>query len=332
MMINWEVKKMFKSKNGIITLILFFILSTSMVFIKPQLEGVSDYKDTNKSSISTEEQFNMKIELLRTVSVNDEKDQISKELKEISNKKLAAIKFNEYKDIRFWKVFNYRAFHPLMAVIMVIIMIIIFSNIYTEEIVSTVDNLILSSRNKNKVLYSKLALSIGTPAMLYIVYLAIQFVVTYVQNGKPINGGLQAIRILDNPLLLKDAYTIYGFILLKISIMVIILITLGVFASLFSFITENSIQSTSGFLTFIFLGKLITLIKGLPKEILVIFSKINYIDLIFNFNDFAGMYFGRLKVFSITVDIINLSVGIMIVTLFIGIFSCTSIFRKFLTR
>jgi len=331
-MINWEVKKIFKSKNGIITLILFFILSTSMVFIKPQLEGVSDYKDTNKSSISAEEQFNMKIELLRTVSVNDEKDDASKELKEISNKKLAAIKFNEYKDIRFWKVFNYRAFHPLMAVIMVIIMIIIFSNIYTDEIVSTVDNLILSSRNKNKVLYSKLALSIGLPAMLYVVYLAIQFIVTYIQNGRPITGGLQAIRILDNPLLLKDAYTIYGFILLKISIMVIILITLGVFASLFSFITENSIQSTSGLLTFIFLGKLIILIKWLPKEILMIFSKINYIDLIFNFNDFAGMYLGRLKVFSITVDIINLSVGIMIATLFIGIFSCTSIFRKFLTR
>lgn len=278
-MINWEIKKMFKSRNGIIALILFFILFISMVFIKPQLGGGSAYKD-----------------------------------------------------ITFWKVFNYRAFHPLMTSIMLIIIIIIFSNIYTDEVISTVDNLILSSRNKNKVLYSKLALSIGVPTFLYIVYLAIQFIITNIQYGKPINGELQAIRIFDNPLLLKDGYTIYKFVLLKIGIMLIILISLGVLASLFSFITTNSTQSTSGFLIFIFLGKAMTLIKFLPKEALLIFSKINFIDLIFNFNEFAGMYSGRLKVFTMSLDVTNLCLEIMIVTLFIGIFSCTSIFRKFLTR
>jgi hypothetical protein len=278
-MINWEIKKIFKSRNGIIALILFFILFISMVFIKPQLGGGGGYKD-----------------------------------------------------ITFWKVFNYRAFHPLMTSIMLIIIIIIFSNIYTDEVISTVDNLILSSRNKNKVLYSKLALSIGVPTFLYIVYLALQFIITNIQYGKPINGGLQAIRIFDNPLLLKDGYTIYKFVLLKIGIMLIILISLGVLASLFSFITTNSIQSTSGFLIFIFLGKAMTLIKFLPKEVLLIFSKINFIDLIFNFNEFAGMYSGRLKVFSTSLDVTNLCLGIMIVTLFIGIFLCTNIFKKFLTR
>ncbi|GAA0716807.1 hypothetical protein GCM10008905_01730 [Clostridium malenominatum] len=276
MMINWEVKKIFKSKNGIITSILFFILSISMIFIKPQLEGINN--------------------------------------------------------IQFWKVFNYRAFHPLMTSIMLIIIIIIFSNIYTDEIISTVDNLILSSRNKNKTLYSKLALSIGVPTVIYSVYLAMEFIITYIQCGKPINGGLQAIKILDNPLLVKDGYTIYGYVLLKIGIMLVIFMTLGVLASLFSFITTNSIQSTSGFLIFIFLGKVTTLIKWLPKEILLILSKINFIDLIFNFNEFAGMHFGRLKVFSMTLDITNLCLVIMVSTLFIAIFSCTNIFRKFLTR
>lgn len=276
MMINWEVKKIFKSKNGIITSILFFILSISMIFIKPQLDGINN--------------------------------------------------------IQFWKVFNYRAFHPLMTSIMLIIIIIIFSNIYTDEIISTVDNLILSSRNKNKTLYSKLALSIGVPTIIYSVYLAMEFIITYIQFGKPINAGLQAIKILDNPLLVKGGYTIYGYILLKIGIMLVIFMTLGVLASLFSFITTNSIQSTSGFLIFIFLGKVMTLIKWLPKEILLILSKINFIDLIFNFNEFAGMHFGRLKVFSMTLDITNLCLVIMVATLFIAIFSCTNIFRKFLTR
>ncbi|MBI6874469.1 hypothetical protein I6U51_17490 [Clostridium aciditolerans] len=270
---------MFKSKNGIIALILFFILSISMIFIKPQLGGAGDYKD-----------------------------------------------------IAFWKVFNYRAFHPFMTSIMLIIIITIFSNIYTDEVISTVDNLILSSRNKHKVLYSKLALSIGVPTFLYIVYLAIQFIITNIQYGKPINGELQAIRMFDTPLLLKDGDTIYKFVLLKIGIMLIILISLGVLASLFSFITTNSIQSTSGFLIFIFLGKAMTLIKFLPKEALLIFSKINFIDLIFNFNEFVGMYFGRLKVFSTSLDVTNLCLSIIIAALFIEIFLCKNIFKKFLTR
>lgn len=279
-MINWEVKKIFKSKNGLIAVILFFILSLSMVFIKPQIEGINNYKI----------------------------------------------------DISFWQVFNHRAFHPLMSAIMLIIIIIIFSNIYTDEIISTVDNLILSSRNKNKVLYSKMALSVGIPTVLYIIYLVILFIITYIQYGKPSNGGLQAIRILDNPLLLKDAYTIYAFILLKIGIMFLILITFGVLASLFSFITTNSIQSTSGFLIFIFLGKIITLIKWLPKEVLLISSKINYIDLVFHFNEFAGMYSGSLKLFTMNLDITNLCLVIMIAALFMSMFLCTRIFKKYLTR
>lgn len=279
-MITWEIKKIFKLKNGRIALILFFILCTSMIFMKPQLEVVSHYKN----------------------------------------------------GVDFWKVFNYRAFHPFMTFIMLIIIINIFSNIYTDEIISTVDNLILSSTNKNKVLYSKLALSIGVPTILYAVYLSAQFLITYIQYGKPINGELQAIKILDNQFLVKEGYTIYGFVLLKIGIILIILTTLGVLASLISFITKNSIQSTSGFLVFIFLGKVITLIKWLPMTVLLILSKINYVDLIFNFQGFAGVYSGTLKVFNMSLDITNLCMSILIGTLFTGIFLCTITFKKFITR
>ncbi|MDU6265242.1 MAG: hypothetical protein E6600_12155 [Anaerocolumna aminovalerica] len=331
-MIQWEINKIFKSKYGIFTLTLFFILSISMGFIKPQLEGVNEYGEHGNGLISVEDQFNMKVKLLREVSENEGKDDISNELKEISNKKLGAIKFNDYKDIIFWKVFHHRAFHPFMTFVMLIIIVIIFSNIYTDEIISTVDKLILTSKNKYKVLYSKLALSIAAPVILYTAYLIIQFIITYIQFGKPVNGSLQVLRILDNPLLIKDAYTIYEFIFLKSGIMLIILITLGVFASLFSFLTTNSIQSTSAFFIFIFIGKVATLIKWLPKEALVIFSKVNFIDLIFYFNEFAGMYSGRFRIFDISLDITSLCLGIMIAVFFIGIFSCKSIFSKYLTR
>ncbi|MBU5292964.1 hypothetical protein KQH90_02810 [Anaerosalibacter bizertensis] len=329
-MVTWEIKKIIKSKNGIIALILFLILSISMVFINPQL--ASEINNNGEVSLTAEEQFNNKIQQLKEVGNGEGKDEFSKELKEMANEKLAAIKFNGYKDVEFWQVFNYRTAHPFMIFIMLIIITMFFSNIYTDEIISDMDSLILSSRNKNKVLYSKLAISIIFPVVLYVGYLVTQIIITYIQYGKPINGNLQAIRILDIPLLVKNPYTIYEFILLKIGILLILLITLSVLASLISFITKNSIQSISGFLIFIFLGKVMTLIKFLPNKLLLILSKINYIDLTFNFNKFALMYSGGIKLFSLNLDITNLSVAILIGTLFIEILLCKIIFKKFLTR
>ncbi|HHV25667.1 MAG TPA: hypothetical protein GXX63_00965 [Tissierellia bacterium] len=329
-MVTWEIKKIIKSKNGIIALILFLILSISMVFINPQL--ASEINNNGEVSLTAEEQFNNKIQQLKEVGNGEGKDEFSKEFKEMANEKLAAIKFNGYKDVEFWQVFNYRTAHPFMIFIMLIIITMFFSNIYTDEIISDMNSLILSSRNKNKVLYSKLAISIVFPIVLYAGYLITQFIITYIQYGKPINGNLQAIRILDIPLLVKNPYTIYEFILLKIGILLILLITLSVLASLISFITKNSIQSISGFLIFIFLGKVMTLIKFLPNKLLLMLSKINYIDLTFNFNKFALMYSGRLKLFSLKLDITNLTIAILIGTLFIEILLCKIIFKKFLTR
>lgn len=329
-MVTWEIKKIIKSKNGIIALILFLILSISMVFINPQL--ANEINNNGKVSLTAEEQFNNKIQQLKEVGNGEGKDEFSRELREMANEKLAAIKFNGYKDVEFWQVFNYRIAHPFMIFIMLIIIAMFFSNIYTDEIISDMDSLILSSRNKNKVLYSKLTISVVLPIVLYSGYLVTQFIITYIQYGKPINGNLQAIRILYIPLLVKNPYTIYEFILLKIGILLILFITLSVLASLISFITKNSIQSISGFLIFIFLGKVMTLIKFLPNKLLLILSKINYIDLTFNFNKFALMYSGRLKLFSLKLDITNLTIAILIGTLFIEILLCKIIFKKFLTR
>ena len=37
-MIQWELKKIFKAKTGIIIIVAFILLCGSMVFIKPELE------------------------------------------------------------------------------------------------------------------------------------------------------------------------------------------------------------------------------------------------------------------------------------------------------
>ncbi len=57
---------------------------------------------------------------------------------------------NEYKDISFWKVFNYRVTNSLINVGMLIIISIIISNIYVDEVVTSVKDIILSSKEKEK--------------------------------------------------------------------------------------------------------------------------------------------------------------------------------------
>ena len=329
-MVNWEIKKIFKSKNGMIVISLFLILLMSMVFIKPKSKLIDS--EGNERKINIREEYESNLEELKIASQSEGKDEFSVDIKEIANDKLNAMESEKYKDTRFWRVFNYRSSHPFMILIMIIIIAVLFSNIYTDEIISGVDSLILSSKNRYKVLYSKLVISIGTPIVLYAGYLIAQFITTYIQYGRPINGSLQAVRIVDIPLLLNGAYTIYKFILLKIGILSIVLISLSVLASLISFISKNSIQSISGFLMFIFLGKIVTLIKGLPKSIMMVISRINYIDLLFKFNEFALMYSGKVKLFSINLDITNLSLSILIVFCLIEIFICRIIFKKLITR
>lgn len=51
---------MFKSKSGIIALIIFFIISISMVFIKPQLEGTIN----NNSKIKSQTGIGTEIEII----------------------------------------------------------------------------------------------------------------------------------------------------------------------------------------------------------------------------------------------------------------------------
>jgi len=326
-MIQWELKKIFKAKTGIIVIVIFILLCGSMVFIKPELETQKSHrneqyeliKDTRKAEVIAQGKLDAKIGTIKEMANSKEKDDFSKGIKEISTKKLKAMEDTTYKDVSFWKVFDYRATNAFMAFCMVIILIIVCCNIYTDEIISTVENLMLTSKNKNRALYSKLGLGILIPTVLYGFYLGIQFVITAVQYGMPINGKLQAIRIIDNPILVRDAYTIIQFIAIKIIIMILILVTLGVIASLFSFITTSSIASTSGFLIFIITPKLLTWVKVLPGNVRMVLENINFINLLFSFQGFAGSYYGNVKFFGMNFDLINLCLELLGVTILAGI-------------
>ncbi|MBU3091228.1 hypothetical protein KPL35_03975 [Clostridium sp. CF011] len=339
-MIYWELKKILKSKTGIIVAAIFILLCGVMAFIKPEMETQNSHrneqyeliKDTRKAEVIAQGKLDAKIGTIKEMANSQEKDDFSKGIKEISSKKLKSMEDTKYKDVSFWKVYDYRATNTFMAFCMVVILIIVCCNTYTDEIVSTVENLILTSKNKNRALYSKLGLGILIPTVLYGGYLAIQFIVTAIQYGMPTNGKLQAIRIIDNPILVRDAYTIIQFIIFKIGIMILILATLGVIACLFSFITTSSIASTSGFLIFIITPKLLTVVKIIPSNVKMVLANVNFINLLFYFNQFAGIYFGNVKFFGMNFDLINLCLGILAVTIVAGITLSVVSFKKILVR
>ena len=339
-MIYWEIKKILKSKTGIIIAAIFILLCLTMAFIKPEMETQNSHrneqyeliKDTRKAEVIAQGKLDAKIGTIKEMANSQEKDDFSKGIKEISTKKLKNMEDTKYKDVSFWKVYDYRVTNTFMAFCMVVILIIVCCNTYTDEIVSTVENLILTSKNKNRALYSKLGLGILIPTVLYGFYLAIQFIITAIQYGMPTNGKLQAIRIIDNPILVRDAYTIIQFIAVKIGVMLLILVVLGVIACLCSFITKSSIASTSGFLVFVIIGKVLTMVSIIPSNVGMVLNNINFVNLLFSFQGFAGAYYGNVKFFGMNFDLINLCLGILAVTIVAAITLSIVSFKKILVR
>ncbi len=217
-------KKIAKSKITLIAMAIFILLTSIMAIIKPTLEDeikhVNEQHETvvDKRSpiVIGKENFNKKIDGLVEVSKSKGKDSMEKRIAEDSKKKIKNIKDNEYKEVNFWKVFSYRSTHSVASFFMLIMIMLIVSNIYINEKISSVDNLILSSKNKFKCLYSKMFLAILIPVIFYSVYLGLEFLISIIQYGKPVNGNLQAFRIIDNFVLLKGDPTIVNYVSSKI--------------------------------------------------------------------------------------------------------------------
>ena len=339
-MISWELKKIFNAKTVSIVLALLIFLLGITIFLKPTLETENIYRndryelieDTRSKEEIAGEKFNEKIHQLEEVVNISEDNPFTNKLKNTAEEYLSSMKYREYKDVDFYKVFNYRVDHPFMSIIIVIILVLIFSNIYTDEIISGVDNIILSSKNKFKTLYSKLALAIIIPIVIYGLYLGVVFLITLVQYGMPVNGELEAFRIVDIGTFFYKAYTIIEYLTLKVATITVIFISIAVFASFFSFISTNSLTSISATLIFIGIGKVLTVIKFLPSSLLIILSKVNYINLIFYPDGFIGIYAGEVDIFGKSLDVLSVSNGILVSMIFLGVALCVFAFKKLLTR
>lgn len=334
-MVNWEIKKLIKSKSMFISLGILILILSINIFVKPVLETENYYIDKERGRIedtrNSEEignyKFQNKINVLKQLSSQKDMDVFSKKIKSISTNKLYNLIINEYKDVSFWKVFNYRATNPLINVGMLIIIVIIISNIYVDELVFSVRDIILSSKEKKKALNSKIVIAFLVPLTIYSVYLIGIFITTCMQQGMPINGDLEAFRIVDNIATLKCNSSIINYVISNIGIEFLMFEGLAMIALLGSFISKYSITSISFFIFTIAITKIISVIHILPKNLLLAISTVNYYDLIFGFNKIIGNYLGEIMIFKIHIDIVNLSIGVL-VAIFIGAMSFCFIIIK----
>lgn len=342
-MIRWELKKIIKSKSSIAISLIFALLILSASFMKPTLEIENSHidekgnyiQDNRDKIVIANEKLDEKVNSLKYISNKENinsKDEITKKIGTMSEEKLKADNGDKYEDISFYKIFNYRANNMISSFLMTAIIIIIFSNIYTDEKLSNVDSVILSSKNKNKVLYSKLLLSIIIPILIYLAYIIIIGFITTTQYGSPINGTLQAYRILDVPFMLKDSISINQYTIINIVTMMIIFTTISVFSSLASFVANNSVGAVAGSTVVIILGKVLTLIKFLPKSILLVLSSSNYVDIFQYPQEFIGIYKGSINILGKSIDTMVLNYGYLTSILIIGILAVIYVFKRVLDK
>ncbi|MGL5312022.1 MAG: hypothetical protein ACRC92_02130 [Peptostreptococcaceae bacterium] len=336
-MLNWEIKKILRDRSSIIALMLMMVLFLQINFMKPMLETENEYWDKTKNEYVVDnrseaeianDKLKLKVDMIKSVNNLPDKD---KSLASLSKEKLSLDNGNKYENVDFFKVFTYRLDFPLSIVIMLIIIVMLVSNLYTDEEVSNTSPIILSCKNRNKVLYSKLGIAIVTPILLYGLYICVTYLITYTQYGPPLNGNLQAYRLSDIAMLTKTM-TINQYTLSKILTTTLMLLGISVVSMLISFLSDNSVKSIGLSVGFIAIGKILTLFRFLPMVLLTILSTGNYVDVTTGMASISGTYNGNVDILSKSVDISNLCLGIYGAIIVVGILGCIYSIKKVLVK
>ena len=352
-MLNWELKKILKDKSSIVAVGLIILSLLIISFVKPTLETENKYWDEAKNEYvidnrSKEEIANEKLEIRKEMIKSTIEDQdVDESLKSISKEKFNLDNGNKYEDVDFYKVFTERIDFSVSIIIMMIIIVMIVSNLYTDEVVANVSPIILSSKQKNKVLYSKIIIAILLPIVGYCVYLGGTWLITYIQYGAPVNGDLQAYRIIDMAMAAK-AMTINQYAFAKIITTTLMFLGVSVVSLIASFISDNSIKSISLSIVFIGIGKVLTQFTAPLKELFSILwdgkyadaivdmcsllGRGNYIDVINGTSKISGFYNGQIEILSKTVDVSNLIITIYALIAIIGLLGCIYTIKKVLTK
>ncbi|MDU3802401.1 hypothetical protein [Paraclostridium bifermentans] len=329
-MLRWEIKKILKDKSNIIPLVLMVILFLQISFSAPILDTQNINWDSDKREYVTvtrngdviaNEKLKIKVDEVKSGANSSEI------YNHISKEKLKLDAGDKYEDIAFYQVFAHRESNMISIIIMLIIILMIVPNLYTDEIVFDTVPIILSSKNKNKVLFSKLRVSILLPILLYGLYIAYVWIITCMQYGHPINGGLQAYRVCDIAFITK-AVTINQFVIYRIIVTGLILLGVSIASMLSSFLSDNSLKSTVLSVGVVIIGKVLSMVKFLPGLMPIILSKFNYIDVALGTTGIGGVYNGELDILSKSLDASNLCIAVYVLIVVFGILGCIYNIKK----
>lgn len=339
-MLTWEIKKMIKEKTSIIALVLLAVMFLQISFIKPMLETQNEYFDESKNEyvidkrdkeVIANEKLQNKVEQINEIIKSIPSDGQTKALSKMSNEKIKLDDGSKYENVDFYKVFSYRVDFGLSIMIMIIILVMICSNLYVDEQISNVSTIMLSSKNKNKALNSKLLIAVFLPVILYGVYILGTGIITYIQYGKPLNGSLQAYRISDIALLIKPL-TINQYVINQMVTSVFMLMGISLASLLSSFISDNSVKSIGLSVGFIALGKILTMFKFLPTKILQLLGISNYVDVIMGMGKISGFYNGSINIMSKSLDLSNVCLAVYALIVVIGVLANIYCIKKVLTK
>lgn len=339
-MLTWEIKKIIKEKTSIIALVLLAVMFLQISFIKPMLETQNEYFDESKKEyfidkrdkeVIANEKLQNKVEQINEIIKSIPSDGETKALSKMSNEKIKLDDGSKYENVDFYKVFSYRVDFGLSIMIMIIILVMICSNLYVDEQISNVSTIMLSSKNKNKALNSKLLIAVFLPVILYGVYILGTGIITYIQYGKPLNGSLQAYRISDIALLIKPL-TINQYVINQMTTSVFMLMGISLASLLSSFISDNSVKSIGLSVGFIALGKILTMFKFLPTKILQLLGISNYVDVIMGMGKISGFYNGSINIMSKSLDLSNVCLAVYALIVVIGVLANIYCIKKVLTK
>ncbi|CEH33736.1 hypothetical protein [Romboutsia lituseburensis] len=339
-MLTWEIKKIIKEKTSIIALVLLAVMFLQISFIKPMLETQNEYFDESKKEyfidkrdkeVIANEKLQNKVEQINEIIKSIPSDGQTKALSKMSNEKIKLDDGSKYENVDFYKVFSYRVDFGLSIMIMIIILVMICSNLYVDEQISNVSTIMLSSKNKNKALNSKLLIAVFLPVILYGVYILGTGIITYIQYGKPLNGSLQAYRISDIALLIKPL-TINQYVINQMVTSVFMLMGISLASLLSSFISDNSVKSIGLSVGFIALGKILTMFKFLPTKILQLLGISNYVDVIMGMGKISGFYNGSINIMSKSLDLSNVCLAVYALIVVIGVLANIYCIKKVLTK
>lgn len=339
-MLTWEIKKIIKEKTSIIALVLLAVMFLQISFIKPMLETQNEYFDESKKEyfidkrdkeVIASEKLQNKVEQINEIIKSIPSDGETKALSKMSNEKIKLDDGSKYENVDFYKVFSYRVDFGLSIMIMIIILVMICSNLYVDEQISNVSTIMLSSKNKNKALNSKLLIAVFLPVILYGVYILGTGIITYIQYGKPLNGSLQAYRISDIALLIKPL-TINQYVINQMVTSVFMLMGISLASLLSSFISDNSVKSIGLSVGFIALGKILTMFKFLPTKVLQLLGISNYVDVIMGMGKISGFYNGSINIMSKSLDLSNVCLAVYALIVVIGVLANIYCIKKVLTK